>query len=308
MSSSEGNAAAGTRLKVHTLSFRAWALAGSQALTLMEERFGRSLEALRVPEVEDLVAGLAEDERATLRTELSQVRMADASGDLTDSWAAAIVQSALPDVAVRTVSTFGKVNLLADCTLVQGRGMAVARRRRVHEDAVGDLEVDAYDALVEVTLFDATDAWPALRRCLPPDEALRAPARVTGPDERTVHVLSEEDRRALERALEGSGADTHVGTILESLPTLDDAVRDAVADPVATVALAVMTGPRVAPGWVGLRLWTLGRSGLYSINSSGDEPRIVEVEPGQVAADLAWLLAGAYEVGAAATAGAGRAS
>ena len=81
-STPEGNAGAGTRLKVHTLSFRAWALAGSVAVTLMEERFGRSLQALRVPEVEEVVAGLTDAERASLRAELTQVRMADDSGRL----------------------------------------------------------------------------------------------------------------------------------------------------------------------------------------------------------------------------------
>ncbi len=302
------NAGAAPRLTVRTLSFRAWALAGSTAVTVMEERFGRSLVALRVPEAEALVAALTDADRAALRAELSEVRMADAEGRLTDAWAAAIVESAMPDVAVRVVSTFGKVNLLADLTLVGTRAMTVARRRRVREDAVGNLEVEALDEVVEVTLGAAADAWPALRRCLPPDEVLRAPARVTSADERVVHVLSEADRSALAAALEGSAADTHVGSVLEALPTLDAAVRDAIADPVATVALAVMTGPRVTPGWVGLRLWTLGRSGLYSINSRSDVPRVSEVEPGAVAADLAWLLAGAYDVGARSAAATGEAS
>jgi hypothetical protein len=307
-SSPRGVADSGTRLKVHTLSFRAWALAGSTAVTRMEERFGRDLGALRVPDVERMLARLTEAERAELRAELSEVRMADASGRLTDAWAAAVVESAQPDVAVRAVSTLGKVNVAVDLTLARGRGMAVARRRRVHEDPVGNLDVDARDAVVEVTLFAAEDAWPALRRCLPPDDALRAPAHVTAADERVVHVLSDADRAALLGALDGSAVDVHVGSVLEALPTLDDAVRDAVADPVATVALAVMTGPRVSPGWVGLRLWSLGRTGLYSVGSSGNVPRVIEVERGAVAADLAWLLAGAYDVGSRRAAGEGTAS
>ncbi len=298
MSSPSGESGPGTRLRVHTLSFRAWAFAGSTAVTRMEEHFGRDLGALRVPELEEQVARLTDADRAELRAELSEVRMADASGRLDDAWAAAIVESALPDVAVRAVSTFGKVNVVADLTLVGGRGMAVARRRKVREDAVGNLEVEARDALVEVTLLSAPDAWPALRRCLPPDESLRAPALVTHADDRTVHVLSDTDREALRSALEGASADVHVGSVLEALPTLDASLRDAVADPVATVALAVMTGPRASTRWVGLRLWTLGRSGLYSVNSRGNVPRVIEVEPGAVAADLAWLLAGAYAAGA----------
>lgn len=288
-------------MRLYELSTAAWHLAGSSALVQIEDTTGTDLGHLRIAEVEEEVAALGDDEVGRLWRELAGVGIADDPGVLKPSWAAAIVEFAMPQIGFRLVSSFGEVVGVADFSIRGTRGMGVMQRRRQHTGSDGEMVIDAIDSVTEVALFAATEIWPAIRRCLPPLDQLRADPVLTPESGRVDHTVSAVGRAEFEERMRHLGL-ASPGEILMSLPGLDPAFGDALEAAEAVTFLAVTAtpdGPRNSG--LALRAWTVGESGtLYALYLRDTGPAVVEVRPGALAFDTVWLVAGAAEFLAAA--------
>lgn len=288
-------------MRLYELSTTAWHLAGSSALVQIEDLTGTDLAHLRVAEVEDEVAALSDDEVVQLWSELAGVGIADDPGVLEPAWAAAIVEFAMPQIGFRLVSSLGEMVGVADFSIRGSRGMGVMQRRRQHAGPTGEMVIDAVDSVTEVALFAATEIWPAIRRCLPPLDQLRADPVLTPESQRVDHTVSAVSQAQFEDRMRHLGL-ASPGEILMSLPDLDPAFGDALETAAAVTFLAVTATPDgLGNSGLALRAWTVGESGtLYSLYLRDTGPAVVEVRPGAVAFDTVWLVAGAAEFLAAA--------
>ncbi|GEM_PF-3787915 len=283
-------------MRLYELSTAAWRLAGSSALVQVEDLTGTDLAHLRVPEVEDYVASLDEDSTEQLWRELVEVGIADDPGILKRPWAAAIVEFAMPQIGFRLVSSYAGVTGVADFSIRGPRAMGVMQRRLEHVDPEGTAVLDAVDMVTEIAIFAAVDIWPAIRRCLPPLDQLRADPVLTPQSERVDHTVSAATRTRFEEQLQHLTL-ANPADILMSLPGLDPALRDALQDPEAVTFLAVTATPDGSSDHgLALRAWTVGEGGtLYALYLREGGPALVEVKPGAVAFDTVWLVAGAAD-------------
>lgn len=295
-------------MRLYELSTSAWRLAGSSALVQVEDLTGTDLAHLRISEVEDYLAGLDEGDTDGLWAELVGVGMADDPGVLKPAWAAAIVEFAMPQIGFRLVSSYGEVVGVADFSIRGPRAMGVMQRRRSHVEPSGEAVIDAVDTITEVAVFAAAEIWPAIRRCLPPVDELRADPALTPQSGRVDHTVPPVTRVQFEEQLRQLTLRTP-GEILMALPDLDPALRDGLQTPQAVTWLAVTATPDGSSNQgLAIRAWTVGEGGtLYALYLRDTGPALVEVRPGALAFDTVWLVAGAAEflAKAAATSGAG---
>lgn len=227
-------------------------------------------------------------------------------GQLLPAWADALAASPDAPVQIKIVAREGEVSFESEISLLPGLGLCRTQRVALRSTPTAYEPVTREEA-VELVAFPPEDLWLAVRRVLPPRDALRAPQHITPPSrERPLTVPSEVVEQVAAR-VEGDSLGRTPAEILETAPEIDAELRAVLAGGPAEVALLVgaVTGTDgVTP--VGTCRWTVIGDQLYALRSTPHSVAVVAVEDGDVAADLIWYVTGAYNlVSGIATEGAG---
>ncbi|WP_415830842.1 hypothetical protein, partial [Janibacter anophelis] len=103
-------------------------------------------------------------------------------GRLLAEWARALGAAPTAPVQVRVTAHQGPVTFTTDVTLLPGLGLASTQRSFRDEKGEG-----GFEPVVELVAFPPEQVWPAIRRALPPHDALRAdPAPTSSARRQTV--------------------------------------------------------------------------------------------------------------------------
>ncbi|WP_068262754.1 hypothetical protein [Janibacter limosus] len=226
---------------------------------------------------------------------------------LLPAWSDALAASPAAPVQIKIVAREGEVSFESEISLLPGLGLCRTQRVALRTTPTAYEPVSREEA-VELVAFPPEDLWLAVRRVLPPRDALRAPLHITPPSRQRDLKVTPEAVEQLAQRLEGDPLGRTPAEILETAPELDPELRAVLAGGSAEVALLVgaVTGPDdVTP--VGACRWTVVGEQLYSLRSTPDAVAVVAVEDGDLAADLIWYVTGAYNlVSEIATEAAGR--
>lgn len=237
---------------------------------------------------------------STVWTELETAGLAE-GGRLLPAWADALTASADAPVQIKIVAREGEVSFESEISLLPGLGLCRTQRTALRATPTGYEPVTREEA-VELVAFAPEELWLAVRRVLPPHDALRAPQHVTPPSrERQLSVPAEVVEQIAAR-VEGDPLGRTPAEILETAPEIEDELRAVLAGGPAEVALLV--GALTAPGEltpVGTSRWSLVGEQVYSLRSTPESVAVVAVEDGDVAADLVWYVTGAYNLVSAST-------
>ncbi|WP_191563229.1 hypothetical protein [Janibacter melonis] len=225
-------------------------------------------------------------------TELERAELAS-GGMLRPSWARVLAAAPGAPVQVRVVARQDLVSFESDIALLPGIALVRTQRVRLRATAEG-YEPAGREGAVELVAVDPEQLWAAVRRVLPPHEALRAAAHVT-PLSRERHLAPPRGvAEDLRRRVEADPLGRTPGAVLES--AVDDPELSAVlAGGEAQVAVTVLarTGADVAVP-VGSGHWVLADEHLCAVRTASGTPDVVGVEPGDVAAQLRYLVTGAH--------------
>lgn len=104
-------------------------------------------------------------------------------GSLRPQWAHAL--GAAPDapVQINLVARQDNVTFTTDVVLLPGLGLATTRRSVTEPESDAS---EAFEPAVELVAFAPEEIWPAIRRALPPQEAMRADPHPTPTAERNI--------------------------------------------------------------------------------------------------------------------------
>lgn len=213
---------------------------------------------------------------ATVWPELVAAGIAGAPGAVRASWAQLLREASRGDIALEIVSRAGRAGMRSTVTLTPGAGLGITERRRL-QVTEREVVVEAVEDAVELSVFDPTLVWPAVRRLLPPSEAVRAEGgRSTALDEQRVAVVGEVPERSV-------------------LP--DDVLgRLASAQVEVSLTMHVSRGDGVPPA-VTQRHWAQADDGgLLEVRVVGGAVEVVDVPAGTIADEVVWLAAGAMDI------------
>ncbi|MCU6480828.1 hypothetical protein [Arthrobacter sp. A2-55] len=275
------------------LSLAAWQLLAESAQTALKlpqptdqpkgQEAGQSNGQAAVP--------LTEEAAAAAWAELAGLGLSPAAGEVQREWLAAVALLFAAPLTVAARATYQGTSTTSAIGLRSGRGIAVHQRQLSEATGAGTVVTGSED-LVEVTLFDEDKLWPALRRLLPPLDAVRAPAKAAPLGSTPAAVL---------------GADTD----LNALPEPADGL---VRSEDANVTLSVTAAPEGGPAHVWAGMWSAKDGHLYSVrtrtagtpDSTSTEALITEVPAGHIAHELIFAVVGGHDVLSAARAEAAR--
>ena len=206
--------------------------------------------------------------------ELVDAGIATPRRELLPRWREVLTEAATAPVRFEVDSRMGRAGMRTRISLTPRIGVSITERRRltVTDD---EIAVEAVEDAVEIALFEPRIIWPAVQRTLPPGPAVRAEGGADPRLERTVGVIRDvPERSALpdEVLARLAGADVEVGLVLQ--------VDNGSATPFVTA-----------------RHWFEGDDGrLLEVRLLEDEVEVVEVPTGTVAAEIAWLTVGAFDL------------
>lgn len=216
------------------------------------------------------------------RDELRGLGILGADGELDRAWAAAVGNHLVAPVRAALSATAGDQAGTTRFSLVDDRVLLTQEGARGTAGPAG-LDVAEVSAHVEVVLARVDDLWPALTRYLPPLPQLTAPARpARRASDTPVTVL---DHGQTERMRAGTG--------LDDLPPAARAVAE--GEEAAVVVVVEAWPTPAAPTVVWTRWWSVASGQLLDVQVDDDGARLVEREPGALAAELRWALAGAVD-------------
>lgn len=226
--------------------------------------------------------------------ELEQATLAE-RGALTTAWQGALAAAGQAPVQIRVVARYGHVSFSTDVVLLPGLGLATTQRALLEDSSEG-LSVGGREPAVEIVAFPPQQLWSAVRRVLPPHEALRADARPTPPSSRrTVNVPNHVRERLTELA--GEPLERSAGDLLSDLLADDEEWAPILRGGDAEVALLVgVHAPDGRIATIGMHRWILTDEHLYVLE--GGSTMVVAVEAGAIAHELTYLVTGAYSVAA----------
>ncbi|MGA7203511.1 MAG: hypothetical protein WBX27_02650, partial [Specibacter sp.] len=208
--------------------------------------------------------------------ELRELGLSPALGEVNEQWMGAVALALRAPITVTARATYNGVSTTSVLGLAGGRGIAVHQRHLSEFTGTATVLTGSEDSL-EVTLFNEENLWGAVRRLLPPLEAVRAPAKAAPLDSVPSAVL---------------GAETDLGA-------LGGPVGALLAGEDAAVALSVVTAPEGLPGRIRAGMWSVKDGHLYSVRTSrggtAAELAITEVPAGHIANELIFAVAGAHD-------------
>lgn len=206
--------------------------------------------------------------------ELVDAGIATPRRELLPRWHEVLTEAATAPVRFEVDSRMGRAGMRSRISLTPRIGLSITERRRltVTDD---EIAVEAVEDAVEIALFEPRIIWPAVQRTLPPSPAVRAEGGADPRLERTVGVIRDvPERSALpdEVLARLAGADVEVGLVLQ--------VDNGSETPFVTA-----------------RHWLEGDDGrLLEVRLLEEEVEVVEVPAGTVAAEIAWLTVGAFDL------------
>lgn len=213
-----------------------------------------------------------------LRLEWEAAGIISPDGALEPDWARALRVTQDAMIGTEVISVYAGIVFSATLFLMGEDLVCVTARATYRDDEPGgELTIDAVHPLLEVALGPSADPWLLLRRVLPPLEELRADPRE--PDAASTRELALAGVEIPERMR----ADVETfASHMAQLPSLPTALADAV-DPRASVFAFSLRADRGALETTS-RAWSLGRRGLYRVDS--ETARTFEVAEG----DIGWHL------------------
>ncbi|PYI68979.1 hypothetical protein CVV68_04045 [Arthrobacter livingstonensis] len=261
------------------------------AWQLLSETAAAALQLPQAPE--HVETPWTEDSAAAAWTELHELGLSPAAGEVRWQWLGAVALLLAAPLTVTARATYNGVSTTSALGLRGARGIAVHQRHLSESTGSGTVVTGSEDS-VEVTLFDEEKLWPALERLLPPLEAVRAPAKAAPLSATPAAVL---------------GAATDLGALPEPAASL-------VAGEDANVTLSVTAAPEGQPARLWTAMWSVAGGHLYSVRTrntqapaaqAGDMPEVTvtEVPAGHIAHELVFAVVGAHDAlaGAGAVAG-----
>ena len=189
--------------------------------------------------------------------ELEQSGIAE-DAQLLPEWALALGAAPTAPVQVRVTAHQGAVTFTTDVTLLPGLGLASTQRSVRDEKGEG-----GFESVVELVAFPPEQVWPAIRRALPPHDALRADPAPTPSARR--HTIAA-DRAHSSRDELVAGADASVELVVAA-HTPDGVTRP-----------------------IGAHQWLLTDGQLSALGPGGERTTF---DPGAIAHELVFLVTGA---------------
>jgi len=271
------------------LSLAGWQLLAETAQTALKMR--PSTEQPTDQPAGQAATPLTEEAAAAAWAELDGLGLSPAAGEVQREWLAAVALLFAAPLTVAARATYQGTSTTSAIGLRGGRGIAVHQRQLSEATGAGTVVTGSED-LVEVTLFDEVKLWPALRRLLPPLEAVRAPAKAAPLGSTPAAVL---------------GADTDLNALPEPAAGL-------VSSEDANVTLSVTAAPEGGPAHVWAGMWSVKDGHLYSVRTrtagtpdgTTTEAVMTEVPAGHIAHELIFAVVGGHDVLSAARAEAAR--
>lgn len=233
----------------------------------------------------EAAAGSRTSDHAPEWTPLVQAGVATAAGQLNPRWSAALTEHLNAPVSLAVTATYNGLAHRGEVRLGGRLTTSLMRRFRTETDGGHGIRPVAMDTASEFCLTAPDQAWPMVRRMLPPLDALRARPHQTPAEDRTatrISITPDEAAGLLEGDLEGD----------EVFP---EAVRSQV-DSDTTVTLVASTIVRAGrpdqSRLIRSAYFVVDGDDLRELTLEGGRPAIVTVRPGQVGFAVWWLVEG----------------
>ncbi|WP_323960324.1 hypothetical protein GC088_02425 [Arthrobacter sp. JZ12] len=156
----------------------------------------------------------------------------------------------------------------SDFSIAGGQGIAVLRRSTIEPDGDGGFRTISHEPALEIALFDVAHIWGAIAPVLPPLDELRQDAA------------------------------NHSGTAEAGIVRIPLTPAEAAAVPEEAILAASMTTRSGESRQVWAGRWSVSRGTLYSVRTADGAAILTPQNPGHVAREITFALAGAYEFAA----------
>lgn len=242
----------------------AWALALDAATRDVPPLTTGRAENSPAPRVARLPHDLAPAARAEAWAELQELGVAKGS-DVVPVWREALQTALTPVTILRLSAAYLGMGCNSDFSISGARGVAVLRRSTLEPDGEGGFRTIAHEPALEIALFDVAQIWGVIAPVLPPLTELRQDA-----------------------AQDSAAAEHNVARI-----PLTPAEAAAVPEEAVLAAAMTTRAGESRQAWAGR--WSVSRGTLYSVRTADGAAILTPQNPGHVAREITFALAGAYE-------------
>lgn len=195
------------------------------------------------------------------------MRLGVASGDdLASPWRSALKDVPAPAILLRLSTAYNGVGANSDFTVAGHHGVCVHRRSTIETVDDGGLRTTGYEPSLEVALFDTEHIWGAISRVLPPLAELRTDAAQARP----------------------AAGDN----VIQMPLTPSEAAAVVPEEAILSAAMTTRAGED-RQVWAGR--WSVSRGTLYSVRTTDGALLLTPQRAGQVAREVTFAIAGAYE-------------
>lgn len=204
--------------------------------------------------------------RANAWAELQELGVASGA-HLVPAWTDALQLALRPVTLLRLSAAYLGMGCNSDFNIAGAQGLAVLRRSTIEPDDDGGFRTIAHEPALEIASFDVAHVWGAIAPVLPPLAELRqdaAPAPGSGGHRARIPLTPAEAAAVPEEAVLAAAMTTRAGEARQA--------------------------------WAAR--WSVSEGSLYSVRTAEGATILTPQEPGHVAREITFALAGAYEFAA----------